>query len=313
MAESNTAEELIPKKGATSVVWNWFGYKRADKEQTTVICKQCKNTVISKGGNTSNLFHHLKHRHPVQYEECQKAREESSTADARKPKQSRLVQHGIAESLASCTPYDRKSKRWKDITQAVTICLAKDMMPIQTVEKEGFKQLVKKLDPRYTLPKRKYFSKTALPDMYEEYREKVEASLSSADYYASTTDLWSSRTTEPYLSLTVHYINSDWELCNSNLETSYFPEDHTGENIATGLREFLQSWHLNEEKQVCVTTDSGANVVKALRLNDWTRLSCFGHRLHIAIGKIPLFIPQLNIRCLDVKVSTKRPEFYICM
>ena len=137
-----------------------------------------------------------------------------SPADARKPKQSRLVQHGIAESLASCTPYDRKSKRWKDITQAVTICLAKDMMPIQTVEKEGFKQLVKKLDPRYTLPKRKYFSKTALPDMYEEYREKVEASLSSADfydYYKSTTDLWSSRTTEPYLSLTVHYINSDWD------------------------------------------------------------------------------------------------------
>ena len=50
--------------------------------------------------------------------------------------------------------------------------------------------------------------------MYEEYREKVEASLSSADYYdyyKSTTDLWSSRTTEPYLSLTVHYINSDWD------------------------------------------------------------------------------------------------------
>ena len=49
MAESNTAEQLIPKKGATLVVWNWFGYKRADKEQTTVICKQCKNTNIERG------------------------------------------------------------------------------------------------------------------------------------------------------------------------------------------------------------------------------------------------------------------------
>ena len=50
--------------------------------------------------------------------------------------------------------------------------------------------------------------------MYEEYCEKVEASLSCADYYdsyKSTTDLWSSRTTELYLSLTVHYINSEWD------------------------------------------------------------------------------------------------------
>ena len=62
--------------------------------------------------------------------------------------------------------------------------------------------------------------------MYEEYREKVEASLSSADYYdyyTSTTDLWSSRTTEPYLSLTVHYINSDWDSdwLNWNLTAQY--------------------------------------------------------------------------------------------
>ncbi|KAK1884618.1 Zinc finger BED domain containing protein 1 [Dissostichus eleginoides] len=34
-----------------------------------------------------------------------------------------------------------------------------------------------------------------------------------------------------------------------------------------------------------MTTDSGANMVKALDLNAWTRLQCFGHRLHLAIEK----------------------------
>lgn len=34
-----------------------------------------------------------------------------------------------------------------------------------------------------------------------------------------------------------------------------------------------------------MTTDSGSNMVKALELNKWTRLGCFGHRLHIAIEK----------------------------
>ncbi|KAL7824766.1 hypothetical protein SRHO_G00344380 [Serrasalmus rhombeus] len=121
--------------------------------------------------------------------------------------------------------------------------------------------------------------------MYEKARDQLAASLACVEFYASTTDIWSSRTTEPYLSLTVHYINSEWKLCSSCLETSYLPEDHTGQNIANDLREFLQSWRLKEENQVCVTTDSGANVVKAVKLNNWSRLSCFGHRLHIAIER----------------------------
>ncbi|CAM4634259.1 unnamed protein product [Leuciscus chuanchicus] len=45
----------------------------------------------------------------------------------------------------------------------------------------------------------------------------------------------------------------------------------------------LASWKLVEDRQVCVTTDSGTNMIKAMKLNDWTHLQCFGHRLHNAI------------------------------
>lgn len=45
---------------------------------------------------------------------------------------------------------------WTNITE-VTYCLAKDMMTIQTVEKEGLMQLVKMFDPRYTKPGNKYY------------------------------------------------------------------------------------------------------------------------------------------------------------
>ncbi|CAM4277049.1 unnamed protein product [Leuciscus chuanchicus] len=67
--------------------------------------------------------------------------------------------------------------------------------------------------------------------------------------------------------------------------TSYFPEDHTGELIAQGLKDALSSWSLDDKRMVCMTTDSGANVVSALRINNWQRLPCFGHRLHIAIER----------------------------
>lgn len=104
------------------------------------------------------------------------------------------------------------------------------------------------------------------------------------EFFATTTDLWSSRTTEPYQSLTVHYIDEDLNLKARCLQASYFPDDHTGENIAAGLREGLASWDLQEENHICITTDNASNMVMAARLNEWTRLQCFGHRLHLAIG-----------------------------
>ncbi|KAK1897504.1 Zinc finger BED domain containing protein 4 [Dissostichus eleginoides] len=40
------------------------------------------------------------------------------------------------------------------------------------------------------------------------------------------------------------------------LQTSYFPDDHTGEVIAQGLQDSLASWKLREDRLVCMTTDS---------------------------------------------------------
>ncbi|KAI7799132.1 putative zinc finger BED domain-containing protein 1-like, partial [Triplophysa rosa] len=159
-------------------------------------------------------------------------------------------------------------------------------LPINAVENDGFRKLIKVLDPRYELPGRKHFSVTALPRLYAERSEQLEQELQNVAYFASTSDMWSSRTSEPYLSLTIHFIDKDWKLQSKCLQTAYFPEDHTGEVIAPGMVEALASWGLSEERQVCITTDSGSNMLKAASLNHWTRLQCFGHRLHSAIEKV---------------------------
>ncbi|XP_038161489.1 E3 SUMO-protein ligase ZBED1-like [Cyprinodon tularosa] len=85
------------------------------------------------------------------------------------------------------------------------------------------------------------------------------------------------------MSLTVHFVNANFELKSRCLQTAYFPTDDTGENIAIGLKECLANWDLKEEAQTCITTDNATNMVKAMELNQWTRLQCFGHRLHLAI------------------------------
>ena len=52
------------------------------------------------------------------------------------------IQNLIDESFTQMEKYDRKSKRWQILTDAVIYYLAKDMVPFYTVEKPGFKQLV---------------------------------------------------------------------------------------------------------------------------------------------------------------------------
>ncbi|CAM4658701.1 unnamed protein product [Leuciscus chuanchicus] len=216
-----------------------------------------------------------------------------STSDAKtKTMQSPQIQTSLAESFTKGIAYEKSSKRWKEITRAITMYICKDMIPVYTVEKKGFRDLIKTLDPRYVIPSRKHFSEVELPRLYGECRGKLEQELGNVLYFATTTDLWTSRTTQPYMSLTIHFIN-DWTLCSRCLQTSYFPEDHTGEMIAQSLKEALQSWGLLEERQVCVTTDNATNNIKALQLNDWTRLQCFGHRLHLAIER-GVKVPQVD-------------------
>ncbi|KAJ8266447.1 hypothetical protein GJAV_G00130530 [Gymnothorax javanicus] len=63
--------------------------------------------------------------------------------------------------------------------------------------------------------------------MYNNLRATVQTEVREADYFAATTDLWSSRTTEPHMSLTVHFIATDFTMKSKCLQTVFFPDDHT--------------------------------------------------------------------------------------
>ena len=61
--------ELVPKRGATSIAWTWFGFEKSDTDQKNVLCKVCRKPVPSPDSNTTNLFYHLRMNHDKQYGE----------------------------------------------------------------------------------------------------------------------------------------------------------------------------------------------------------------------------------------------------
>ena len=195
------------------------------------------------------------------------------------------TQQSIDSSLARATKYSRDSPHHKDITRSIAYHIGKDGVPLSTVERPGFVRMIQKLNPRYDLPSRKHFSKQAIPTLYCEIRDVVISDLKDICEYALTTDLWTSCATEPYLTVTLHYINSDWELKSVCLQTVSLLKDHTGQNIADCLIEVLANWNLNLRNLVAATTDSGSNVVAAFAILEGMRISCFGHNLDLGVKK----------------------------
>lgn len=138
---------------------------------------------------------------------------------------------------AHCKPhFPAVCHRKRKVTSGVLVSchIAKDMVPAAIVEQVGFKNVLKTMDLRHELPSRSYFLREALPQMYTEVRQTLADRLANVSHFALTSDMWSSRTCGPYMSVTVHYIQ-DWEMKTACLQTSYFPQDHTGENIAEAL------------------------------------------------------------------------------
>ena len=196
-------------------------------------------------------------------------------------------QPSLMEAFQKVTPLPTSSREHTELTRSVTYCLAKDMLPISTVEKTGFKAMLQRFYPRYQLPSRSYFSRVAIPAMVNEVRGEIDQQRQNQElsYYSGTTDLWTSTAGDPYFTYTCHYIDSQWEMQSLCFQTHYIPQDHTGENIKEALSATLLQWNLDQSKQVGITTDSGSNVKSACELLNWTRLSCFGHNLNLAVEK----------------------------
>ncbi|KAK0137794.1 Zinc finger BED domain-containing protein 1 [Merluccius polli] len=161
------------------------------------------------------------------------------------------TQPSISGAFARCTKYKKGSERWNACTDAVTKYICKEMVSCNTVEKQSFKDLLTTLDCQYEVPGRTYFSTTAIPRAYTHVRSELQRVISAVEHFSFTTDMWSSTNMTPYMSLTLHFIDTEWTLVSKCLQTSFLPEDHTTANLA--LQEALQEWGIDEAKVSCLS------------------------------------------------------------
>ena len=104
--------------------------------------------MLAKGRKTSNMLTHLHDHHPELYPEAQPMCSQSG-----------YQQRMITEAFDRGKKDDARSPQALELNKSVMYYLAKDMLSSHTNEKPGLRHLVTKLDPKYNLLSRKYFSK----------------------------------------------------------------------------------------------------------------------------------------------------------
>ncbi|XP_026396658.1 zinc finger BED domain-containing protein DAYSLEEPER-like [Papaver somniferum] len=73
-----------------------------------------------------------------------------------------------------------------------------------------------------------------------------------------TSDMWTSVTTTGYISLTVHFLDQNWELKKYLLNFCELTPPHTGENLSAKLFGMIEDWGI-KEKVSNITLDNAAN------------------------------------------------------
>ena len=200
------------KRNTYSVVWDYFGLK-ANQDGTLVlsethspVCRLCGRSIPAKGGNTTNLLTHLRECHPDVYADVQPKVAKRGAASTSTVPTVASKQPTLQQSVERTSKYPAQSAVAQELNYAVTYFLAKDVHPLHTVDKPGFRQLVFKLNPRYQLPSRKHFTDYEVPKLYNHVRDfVVKPKITEAKHFSATTDLWTSAATVPYMTFTILY------------------------------------------------------------------------------------------------------------
>ena len=184
--------------------------------------------------------------------------------------------------------------------------IALDLRPVRVVEGHGFKDLMHYLEPGYTIPSRKHFTKL-LRHKHSLGKERLCSKFEEADSIALTTDIWTSAATEAYMYITVtaHYLDLDWKLQAFVLQTAAFPKRHTGVEIATKLKQICDDFGIGE-KVSAIVHDRAANMMLTLDIleaeRSWESLSCSAHTLQLCL-KAAFDIPAISTSGLCLQVG----------
>ena len=96
---------------------------------------------------------------------------------------------------------------------------------------------------------------------YVDVRESIKLRLQQETIFVSIKgDILTSIATHAYLTLTMHFVSSEWDMCSIVLGTKPLTDRHTGENITIWIEELLATFSISTDNVSAFANDSGSNI-----------------------------------------------------
>ncbi|XP_050546155.1 zinc finger BED domain-containing protein 6-like [Daktulosphaira vitifoliae] len=281
-------------------------------------CNICYDKISFSGGSTGNLLRHLKTKHPtvLLQRNIQENVSNSDIIDDSQPSKSTNHTPTGQQSFSVATTYPPMFKtqnkhqtsianfiqkpipmsKSKIIDQQLVKMIVKEYHPFSIVEDVEFQKLIKMLCPSYIIPSRKTVTQSLMPQLFEVTVESVKDTLKNVAAVCLTTDGWTSRNNQSFISITAHFIDPQDETLISSvlLGCNDFDEKHTGDNLAFFLSNIINEWNLSNKLTV-VITDNAANIKAAIRKCNWRWLPCFAHSINLTV--------QTSLKCIELTIT----------
>uniref|UniRef100_A0A2S2Q777 Zinc finger BED domain-containing protein 1 n=1 Tax=Sipha flava TaxID=143950 RepID=A0A2S2Q777_9HEMI len=176
---------------------------------------------------------------------------------------------------------------------------------------------MRKAEPRYTVPSRQYFSQNHIPNAFEKAVNHVRSIITneckSVRSLSFTTDGWTSRSNESYISLTVHYVTEEWKLRHITLNLEHSKDQNTATNLNNLIVRLIEKWSFCKDIPMYFITDNAPNLVAALKKvpdgYTWQHLRCVAYSLQLVIvdaKKSTSNLEALLIACKSIVGHYKR-------
>ena len=180
-------------------------------------CNTCK-AEVSRGGknsktfNTTNIVNHLKVKHVNKDKkyEAEKAAEVETFKSQELSRKQQLLEDCCGST--SLKKWGIKSPCAQKVTKKIGRMIALDNDPFSLVEDVGFLRLMQQLEPRYSVPSRKYVTEVVIPRIVVGFMNEVQKLLKEVVWFSFTTDVWSTDvSSDSLLSLTAHWFSDLFE------------------------------------------------------------------------------------------------------
>src|SRR6266498_4855564 len=161
-----------------------------------------------------------------------------------------------------------------ELKKVTTEWLVTDSLPFNVIYGKGYRKMIQRFDPAFIFPSNKSIKK----DLAIAYQKGVlalkELISVTCETASITTDLWTVRSNDGYIGVTLHWLFSDFEIYDVILAVEKMEYPHTSERIKEYLNKKIEEFELTG-KIVCAITNNRANMKKAIRIWDNVkRLPC---------------------------------------